>query len=170
MTTQKIGRNDPCPCGSGAKYKRCCQAKDEAARRQQATRPAVPARPVPPVVERRAPPPRSSPSPPEPTATERWWLAWDEKVAGAESAEARLALARQALADAPEPDGDFLRESFDPVMVDLEGARRHTESIALVEQIEARFPNAYRREEAYFALTRFESALELGGPGLVDEA
>ena len=20
----KIGRNDPCPCGSGAKYKRCC--------------------------------------------------------------------------------------------------------------------------------------------------
>ncbi|ABQ26053.1 SEC-C motif domain protein [Geotalea uraniireducens Rf4] len=22
--TQKIGRNDPCPCGSGAKYKKCC--------------------------------------------------------------------------------------------------------------------------------------------------
>jgi SEC-C motif len=21
----KIGRNDPCPCGSGQKYKRCCQ-------------------------------------------------------------------------------------------------------------------------------------------------
>jgi uncharacterized protein YecA (UPF0149 family) len=20
----KIGRNDPCPCGSGRKYKRCC--------------------------------------------------------------------------------------------------------------------------------------------------
>jgi hypothetical protein len=25
-------RNDPCPCGSGAKYKRCCLAKDEAER------------------------------------------------------------------------------------------------------------------------------------------
>lgn len=24
---QKIGRNDPCPCGSGKKYKSCCQAK-----------------------------------------------------------------------------------------------------------------------------------------------
>jgi len=24
--TQKIGRNDPCPCGSGKKYKRCCGA------------------------------------------------------------------------------------------------------------------------------------------------
>ncbi len=25
----KIGRNDPCPCGSGKKYKRCCLAKDQ---------------------------------------------------------------------------------------------------------------------------------------------
>jgi hypothetical protein len=23
----KIGRNDPCPCGSGRKYKRCCLEK-----------------------------------------------------------------------------------------------------------------------------------------------
>ena len=23
-TTQKIGRNDRCPCGSGKKYKKCC--------------------------------------------------------------------------------------------------------------------------------------------------
>ena len=22
--SKKIGRNDPCPCGSGKKYKRCC--------------------------------------------------------------------------------------------------------------------------------------------------
>jgi tetratricopeptide (TPR) repeat protein len=27
----KIGRNDPCPCGSGKKYKRCCLPKHEAA-------------------------------------------------------------------------------------------------------------------------------------------
>lgn len=26
----KIGRNDPCPCGSGKKYKKCCLDKDEA--------------------------------------------------------------------------------------------------------------------------------------------
>jgi tetratricopeptide (TPR) repeat protein len=25
----KVGRNDPCPCGSGKKYKKCCMAKDE---------------------------------------------------------------------------------------------------------------------------------------------
>ena len=28
----KVGRNDPCPCGSGKKYKKCCMAKDEAQR------------------------------------------------------------------------------------------------------------------------------------------
>ena len=27
----KIGRNDPCPCGSGQKYKRCCLPREEAA-------------------------------------------------------------------------------------------------------------------------------------------
>lgn len=26
----KIGRNEPCPCGSGKKYKQCCLAKDAA--------------------------------------------------------------------------------------------------------------------------------------------
>ena len=25
----KVGRNDPCPCGSGLKYKRCCLDKKE---------------------------------------------------------------------------------------------------------------------------------------------
>jgi tetratricopeptide (TPR) repeat protein len=27
IMTKKIGRNDPCPCGSGKKYKRCCLGK-----------------------------------------------------------------------------------------------------------------------------------------------
>jgi len=26
VKTQKVGRNDPCPCGSGKKYKKCCGA------------------------------------------------------------------------------------------------------------------------------------------------
>ena len=24
---EKIGRNDPCPCGSGKKFKKCCESK-----------------------------------------------------------------------------------------------------------------------------------------------
>jgi hypothetical protein len=30
-----VGRNDPCPCGSGKKYKKCCLRKDLEAERQQ---------------------------------------------------------------------------------------------------------------------------------------
>jgi methionyl aminopeptidase len=31
--TVKVGRNDPCPCGSGLKYKKCCLGKDMAVNR-----------------------------------------------------------------------------------------------------------------------------------------
>lgn len=30
--SSRPGRNDPCPCGSGQKYKRCCLPREEAAR------------------------------------------------------------------------------------------------------------------------------------------
>jgi hypothetical protein len=40
----KIGRNDPCPCGSGKKYKQCCLAKDAAAARAAAPPPVPPHR------------------------------------------------------------------------------------------------------------------------------
>lgn len=33
----KIGRNDPCHCGSGQKYKKCCLAKDDAAKSAELT-------------------------------------------------------------------------------------------------------------------------------------
>ena len=34
--SKKPGRNDPCSCGSGKKYKRCCLPRDEAAARERA--------------------------------------------------------------------------------------------------------------------------------------
>jgi hypothetical protein len=37
----ELGRNDPCHCGSGKKYKRCCLAKDEEAARALAPVPAL---------------------------------------------------------------------------------------------------------------------------------
>ena len=32
---KKVGPNDPCPCGSGKKYKKCCMQKDKNAGRQE---------------------------------------------------------------------------------------------------------------------------------------
>ena len=31
----KVGRNDPCPCGSGKKYKQCCMKKNQPAGRRR---------------------------------------------------------------------------------------------------------------------------------------
>jgi len=31
---KQVGRNDPCPCGSGLKYKKCCADKDDQRRRR----------------------------------------------------------------------------------------------------------------------------------------
>ena len=47
-TVQHVGRNDPCHCGSGRKYKHCCLDKDEATARTarveaEAAAPAGPA-------------------------------------------------------------------------------------------------------------------------------
>jgi tetratricopeptide (TPR) repeat protein len=38
---QKVGRNDPCPCGSGKKYKKCCLDKDAEDARNRPTPPRV---------------------------------------------------------------------------------------------------------------------------------
>ncbi len=38
MTTNQTGRNDPCPCGSGKKFKRCCHSKESD---QQAQKQAI---------------------------------------------------------------------------------------------------------------------------------
>jgi len=32
MAMKKAGRNDPCPCGSGRKFKKCCEADTPGAR------------------------------------------------------------------------------------------------------------------------------------------
>jgi len=43
--THRPGRNDPCPCGSGKKYKKCCLPKEQEAQRE-AARPAPGETPV----------------------------------------------------------------------------------------------------------------------------
>ncbi|MDH4138078.1 MAG: SEC-C domain-containing protein, partial [Anaerolineae bacterium] len=41
MSTKKPGRNDPCPCGSGKKYKHCCMRKDRQRPRMRAFAPTA---------------------------------------------------------------------------------------------------------------------------------
>ncbi len=37
MSSEKAGRNDPCPCGLGKKYKNCCMQKEQQKNRTQLT-------------------------------------------------------------------------------------------------------------------------------------
>jgi hypothetical protein len=61
-----VGRNDPCPCGSGKKYKKCCLAKEKEVAAKAAAMPAPksadPA--APPAAETAAKPPRPKKAPP----------------------------------------------------------------------------------------------------------
>jgi hypothetical protein len=81
----KTGRNDPCPCGSGKKYKKCCLEKDQEANARRPLLPTSPRReapassaePPPAAVPRVASPPKPPPKPPDPAA-ERWNARWEE--------------------------------------------------------------------------------------------
>ncbi len=61
----KVGRNDPCPCGSGKKYKKCCLARDQEKAARQMDVPLPPSSDAP---SRRLPFAAREPKPTEPPA------------------------------------------------------------------------------------------------------
>ncbi len=102
-----------------------------------------------------------------------WWEEWDKKAATcaeAKDLEAFLALAQQALAAGPDPKNEFLLASFRPLLTSLSQAGRHAESIALIDQLEERFPVAFGEMRHAFARLRFYGAIKLPGADLVQEA
>ncbi len=62
----ELGRNDPCHCGSGRKYKQCHLAKDEEAERARRAKEVVQASDT--VAEAQ----RSAPPPPKHTTRQPW--------------------------------------------------------------------------------------------------
>jgi len=115
----KAGRNDPCPCGSGKKYKKCCLEKDQAAAStlgavippssstSSSTSSVAPDRAVPVLTERhlepagaaapaRATEPPADPRPPDPVA-ERGDALWQEFES--QTGEGRIAVFHKTLED-----------------------------------------------------------------------
>ncbi|MFQ6092158.1 MAG: SEC-C metal-binding domain-containing protein [bacterium] len=43
-----MARNDPCPCGSGKKYKKCCMSRDKGGRAATPVRQSMAEEPIPP--------------------------------------------------------------------------------------------------------------------------
>src|SRR5689334_13915973 len=135
----KIGRNDPCPCGSGKKYKKCCLAKDEAAARAAYSQQAATQREVgrafdlPPLPEPPPPPPRD----PLDQARDELW----EKFKAAESAE-QPSLFRRALADRELLDAEL---AFEMVCAIRDNHDRATFAEA-IDTLREQRPELYQRD------------------------
>ena len=151
----KVGRNDPCPCGRGKKYKKCCLAKDEAAARQnyaqisEAQREVARGFDLPTLPE----PPRLPP--PDPLDQARGEL-WDEFEA-AEPAD-QPALFRRALADRELLDAEL---AFEMVCAIRDNHDRATFAEALDTLCEQR-PELYQRDAPYYLDWRIGDALATG--------
>lgn len=164
MSAAKAGRNDPCPCGSGNKYKRCCLAKDEAARLAAQNAPATAPVAVPdvprPKVER-APVPA-----PEPTEAELAWEVLWERFERA-SLDERLAIVHETI-DAGALDDEGAFELCCPLIDALMTAERFADVRSVIERIEREAGAAYAANAGWFALWSAEATVRANAGGEVD--
>jgi hypothetical protein len=153
-----VGRNDPCPCGSGKKYKKCCLAKDEAAARQAYAQRAEAQREI---VQSFAPlppaelPPLPDAPPPSPLDQARSEL-WGE-FESAEPAE-QPALFRRALAERELLDAEL---AFEMIC----GIRDHHDRAIFAEALDALHelrPELYERDAPAYLDWRIGDALATG--------
>ncbi|MFQ5796945.1 MAG: SEC-C metal-binding domain-containing protein [Candidatus Bipolaricaulia bacterium] len=137
----KIGRNDPCPCGSGKKYKKCCLPKDQQARHRRASRSEAEAEPQPP------PDPRIE-------AVNARWNEFE-----AQDYEGQTALFRKTLDEPELMDGEMAIEMLSilyPQSIER-GERDHFD--ALVEELRERLPDVYAQSTPYLLEWRITNAL-----------
>ncbi|MDH3604892.1 MAG: SEC-C metal-binding domain-containing protein, partial [Candidatus Tectomicrobia bacterium] len=143
----KVGRNAPCPCGSGKKYKKCCLAIDEQER--QASVAVVEPEPAPaPPAPRPAAPPPAPPSPPDPRmeAINARWEAFEEQ-----DYEGRIALFTETLDDAELMDDEMAFEMLNTLYSPTIEHDERDRFDALVEALRTRLPEVYE-ESAHFHL------------------
>ncbi|WP_370650155.1 YecA family protein [Oscillochloris sp. ZM17-4] len=158
----KVGRNDPCPCGSGKKYKKCCLAKDEAAARQAAHERATAFRAIEPLAGddpfagfpsyTPPPPPEPRPRSPEDAAREELW----ETFEAADAAE-QTALFRRALADGV-LDDEYAYEMLTQLRDEAGPALWGT----LVEELRDTRPDLYAHSAPYYLEWQIADALAVG--------
>jgi hypothetical protein len=140
----KIGRNAPCHCGSGKKYKQCCLRKDEEARRTALATPIEPAAPAP-----RAAKPLNVPKPPPDPRIAAWNARWEAFEAGDYAAQ--MALFQHTLEEPELMDGEMAFEMLNKLFPATVEHNERERFEALVERLRARRPEVYD-EEAHYCL------------------
>lgn len=154
-------RNDPCPCGSGKKYKHCCllqEMQEQADRSQRMPSPDEPSETAPSIA------PTAEPDP----LTERmneWWEAFKSAPY-----ERKWDLVEDVLREEPElMDGEMVFEVGNTLfrkVVERDDVDRFNQ---LLESINEVAPEAYGEELAYILEWRFEGALVRQDWAVVEE-
>jgi hypothetical protein len=156
-----IGRNDPCPCGSGKKYKKCCLAKDEEeARKRAASAPVSKAQPTSDAPER-----EERPKPPPDPRVEAWNARYDEFEAG--DYEERIAIFNRTLDERELMDGEMAFEMFTKLFEQAAERDDHDRYDSLVEKLREQLPEVYEEEAHYLLENRITNALVMKRPELV---
>jgi len=154
-------RNDPCPCGSGKKYKFCCKKKDQEAERQaRKGRRAARAGDISPPALWPTPAPPEPPPPPNPQQ-EAFSALWDEFQAA--DYEGQIALFNDTLAHKPDlMDKEMVFEFF--LAIYPQSVERHEQDRfeALAEALREQLPEVYAAEAGNILSYRITNALADG--------
>ena len=181
-----IGRNNPCPCGSGRKYKKCCLSRDDAKRaevivEQESQRDRVAEDPARKVWGEEAEDavgadfcPEDSEADDEDgdseeaTLEEKWWDEFNFEYRDTEDVKHLRDMALQAIREAPTFTGDDGAElviHFESLVKTVEDGQ------ALMDVIEAwteHRPETLSEESVWLAPTRVDLALRFGLGDLED--
>ena len=170
----KAGRNDPCPCGSGKKYKKCCLAKDqkESAAQTAVTPPSSPAllhpapfltpqhpTPAGPTTPARAAEAPAPPLPPDPV-TERGDSRWREFES--QNGEGRIAVFLETLEDAELMTDDMAFEMLSTLHVDAVKSGNRTRFAECVSALRERRPEVFAEGAHYYLSWCLQDALAEG--------
>jgi hypothetical protein len=163
----KTGRNDPCPCGSGKKYKKCCLHKDQEAGASHTPIPTfapehpsvAPPRPARPT----APPPLSRPKPPpEPPdpAMEKIKARWREFEA--QDQAGRVAVYRKTLDDPELMEDEMAFEMLSRLHTDALQSGERSRFDEYVAALRERLPEVYKSSAHYYLSMSLQGALADG--------
>ena len=160
----KTGRNDPCPCGSGKKFKKCCVSKQQSeanispvslpnmqlSDRPSSRPPALPSYHT----------PNSIPVPSDP-ADEAWERLWREF--DSQDEEGRRAIFLRTLDDNELFSDETAFEMLTQLHEDLVAAEGRARFPELVKALADRWPEVYQQDAHIYLSWRLEDAL-VGSP------
>jgi len=157
-----LGRNDPCHCGSGKKYKQCCLKKDQKAERLERKKQGAargggltPTAPLPAPVKPAEPPP-----PPDPRM-EAFNALWDEFQAA--DYEGKITLFYDTLANKPDlMDREMVFEFFLDIYPQTVERNERDRFEALAEALREQLPDVYVAEAGNILSYRITNALTDG--------